>query len=155
MIHSKKLFYLTAIFLASCSQQRMDTINFREKNTPVSNYKVIYESGNWDHPEYSEAFESYGNQRAVIELPDQFYGNTQVIIPWRRRDNNPAEKDIIIVDAKTNTIVEKRYILEINNEYGHLIFKPNNQSPLYYVYFLPHNSTGSYYPKITYKKPTE
>ena len=155
MIHSKKLFCLIAILLASCSQQRMDTINFREKNTSVSNYEVIYESGNWDHPEYSEAFESYGNQRAVIELPDQFYGNTQVIIPWRRRDNNPAEKDIIIVDAKTNTVVEKRYILEINNEYGHLIFKPNNQSPLYYVYFLPHNSTGSYYPKITYKKPTE
>ena len=64
--------------------------------------------------------------------------------PWRRRDNNPAKKDIFIVDAKTNTVLEKRYVLEINNEYGHLIFKPNNQSLLYYVYFLPLNYTGSY-----------
>ncbi|MDN5201707.1 DUF6067 family protein [Fulvivirgaceae bacterium BMA10] len=155
MIHLKKTFYLIAILLASCSQEKTGTINFREKDTSASNYEVFYESGNWDHPNYSKAFEFYGNQRAVIELPDQIAGNAQVIIPWRRRDNNPAEKDIIIVDTKTNTVVENRYILEINNEYGHLIFEPNNQSSLYYVYFLPHKSAGSYYPKLTYKKPTE
>ena len=141
--------------LIACSHESRENINFRNKNISLSNYEVIYESGNWDHPDYSEAFESYGNHRAVIELQDTLYSNTQVLIPWRRRDNEPAQKDIIIVDAKTNTVVENRYVIEINNEYGHLIFKPNNQSSLYYVYYLPHSSTGSYYPKVSYKKPKE
>lgn len=144
-----------AIFLVSYSQGQTKTINFRDKNISASNYEVPYESGNWTHPDYSKTFKSYGNQRVVVKITDQSYGNAQVIIPWRRRDNHPEKKDIIIVDAKTNLIVKNKYVLEINNEFGHIIFKPNNKSDLYYIYYLPHHSTGSYYPKLEYDKPTE
>lgn len=145
---------VVTILTISCSKDESNSIHYRAKQELASNYEVLYESGNWNHPEYSEAFESYGNHRAVIELDNKKYGNTQVVIPWRRRDNKPEEKDIIIVDAKTNSVVNNKSVLEINNEFGHLIFKPNKESSLYYIYYLPHISTGSYYPKLTYKKPT-
>jgi len=153
--HIKKLLALITIVLFSCSQKNTETINFREKNNPASNYELIYESGNWDHPNYTKAFESYGNHRVVIQTTDTLYNITQAIIPWRRRDDHPNDKDIIIVDAKSNTVVDKKYIIESNNEFGHLIFKPNKGSNTYYVYFLPHSSTGGYYPKLTYNKPKE
>ena len=144
-----------SIILFSCSKKNTETINFRDKNNPASNYELIYESGNWSHPNYTKAFESYGNHRIVIQTKDLSNNITQAVIPWRRRDNQPQEKDIIIIDAKSNTIVDKKYIIESNNEFGHLIFKPNKQSNTYYVYFLPHSSTGGYYPKLTYNKPKE
>jgi len=153
--HIKKLLTLIIIVLFSCSQKNTETINFREKNNPASNYELIYESGNWDHPNYTKAFESYGNHRVVIQTTDPSNNITQAIIPWRRRDNQPNEKDIIIVDAKSNTVINKKYVIESNNEFGHLIFKPNKGSNTYYVYFLPHSSTGGYYPKLTYNKPKE
>jgi len=153
--HIKKLLALITIVLFSCSQKNTETINFREKNNPASNYELIYESGNWDHPNYTKAFKSYGNHRVVIQTTDTSYNITQAIIPWRRRDDQPNEKDIIIVDAKSNTVVNKKHVIESNNEFGHLIFKPNKGSNTYYVYFLPHSSTGGYYPKLTYNKPKE
>ena len=153
--HIKKLLTLITIVLFSCSQKNTETINFREKNNPASNYELIYESGNWDHPNYTKAFKSYGNHRVVIQTTDTSYNITQAIIPWRRRDDQPNEKDIIIVDAKSNTVVNKKYVIESNNEFGHLIFKPNKGSNTYYVYFLPHSSTGGYYPKLQYNKPKE
>jgi len=153
--HIKKLLALITIILFSCSQKNTETINFREKNNPASNYELIYESGNWDHPNYTRAFESYGNHRVVIQTTDLSNNITQAIIPWRRRDDQPNEKDVIIVDAKSNTVVNKKYVIESNNEFGHLIFKPNKGSNTYYVYFLPHSSTGGYYPKLKYNKPKE
>ena len=153
--HIKKLLALITIVLFSCSQKNTETINFREKNNPASNYELIYESGNWDHPNYTKAFKSYGNHRVIIQTTDTLYNITQAIIPWRRRDDQPNEKDIIIVDAKSNKVVNKKHVIESNNEFGHLIFKPNKGSNTYYVYFLPHSSTGGYYPKLTYNKPKE
>ena len=153
--HIKKLLALITIVLFSCSQKNTETINFREKNNPASNYELIYESGNWDHPNYTKAFKSYGNHRVVIQTTDPSNNITQAIIPWRRRDNQPNEKDIIIVDTKSNTVINKKYVIESNNEFGHLIFKPNKGSNTYYVYFLPHSSTGGYYPKLKYNKPKE
>ena len=113
--HIKKLLTLITIVLFSCSQKNTETINFREKNNPESNYELIYENGNWDHPNYTKAFESYGNHRVVIQTTDTSYNITQAIIPWRRRDDQPNEKDIIIVDAKSNTVVNKKHVIESNN----------------------------------------
>ena len=54
--HIKKLLALITIVTFSCSQKNTETINFREKNNPASNYELIYESGNWNHPNYTRAF---------------------------------------------------------------------------------------------------
>jgi len=148
-------FSLSIIFFFACSVEKTDQINYRGKNISVEDYDMIYESGNWEHPDYSKAFESLGNHRIVIEVGEKTDGLVQVKIPWRRKDDNPQEKAVIIVDAKTNTPVENMQVLEINNEFGHLFFEPNIGSSTYYVYYLPHQSTGSYYPKLHYIKPLE
>ncbi len=146
---------IISILICACSKTETDNANYRNKEVTASYYDVPYESGNWEHPKYKEAFESFGNQRAVIELSSNTIENTQIIIPWRRRDNHPETKDIIIVDASTNEVVENKYVIENNNEFGHLVFKPNQDSKMYYVYYFPHQSTGSYYPKLNYKAPTQ
>ncbi|MFT5216277.1 MAG: hypothetical protein ACI83H_001398 [Glaciecola sp.] len=150
-----KLTVILSILVCSCSGKETDNANYRNKDVAASNYDVLYESGNWEYPKYKEAFEFLGNQRAVIELGSDDFSNTQVTIPWRRRDNHPEEKDVIILDAKTNTVVENKYVVENNNEFGHIVFQPNQDSKTYYVYYFPHESTGSYYPKLTYKTPTQ
>ena len=155
-IHYVKLLYFLALtFIVSCSRYENPTVNYRQKQISLNNYEMYYECGYWDHPDYSKAYSSAGNQRIVIETDDVSMGITQVIIPWRRRDDKPQEKDVIIVDAKTNTPVEEKYILEINNAFGHILFKPNKLSSTYYIYYLPHHSTGGYYPHLTYDKPAE
>ena len=149
-------FFLLAVLLISCTQEREVDIDYREKYISQDGYEILYENGDWDHPNYTNAFESFGNHRIVIEVSDAFSEEVNlVVIPWRRRDDHPDEKDVIVVDAQTNTPVKNKHILEINNEFGKLIFKPNIQSSLYYVYYLPHKSTGGYYPKVHYKKADE
>lgn len=150
-----KISILLFILICSCIDTETADITYRDKNVTPSNYDVTYESGNWEHPKYKEAFEFFGNHRAVIVLEDDNFDNTQVTIPWRRRDNNPEKKDIIIVDARTNNVVANKYVVEINNEFGHVVFQPNQGSNTYHIYYFPHESTGSYYPKLNYKNPTQ
>ncbi|PTM08107.1 MAG: hypothetical protein DA407_08910 [Bacteroidetes bacterium] len=150
-----KLTILFVLLIFSCTEKETSDITYRNKDVTASNYDVVYESGNWEHPIYKEAFESFGNQRAVIQIENDNFDNTQVTIPWRRRDNNPEAKDIIIVDVKTNSIVTNKHVVEINNEFGNIVFQPNKDSNTYYVYYFPHQSTGSYYPKLSYKTPTQ
>src|SRR6056297_1417720 len=154
MVKQINFLAIVLIVLGACSEQPTPTINFRTKHEPTINYDVPYEIGNWNHPNYSKAFKSNGNHRAVIEVEEPTDGNVQVTIPWRRRDDNPDQKDIIIVDATDNSVINHRYVLENNNEFGHIIFKPNKGSVTYYVYYFPHSSTGSYYPTLTYNTPT-
>jgi len=143
------------MFFFACSVEKPNQINYRGKNISASDYEMSYESGNWEHPDYSKAFESLGNQRIVVEVGEQTDGPVQIKIPWRRKDDNPQDKTIIIIDANTNIPIENIQVLEINNEFGHLVFEPNKRSSKYYVYYLPHQSTGSYYPKLHYLKPLE
>ncbi|MBE0648418.1 MAG: hypothetical protein IH596_11605 [Bacteroidales bacterium] len=152
--HLRSLCLLVPLFLISCSSEKSDSTHYRKKLEAPSGYGLLYETGNWEHPDYAKPFESFGNQRIVVEISDSSGRNTEVTIPWRRSDSNPQAKDLIVVDASTNQIVEKRYILEVGNESGHLIFQPNPNSSRYYIYFLPHHSTGSYYPKLQYNQPT-
>ncbi|WP_347921982.1 glycoside hydrolase domain-containing protein [Pontimicrobium sp. SW4] len=150
-----KLTVLFVLLICSCTEKETSDITYRDKDVTASKYDVVYESGNWEHPIYKEAFESFGNQRAVIQIENDNFDKTQVTIPWRRRDHNPEAKDIIIVDAKTNLIVTNKHVVEINNEFGHIVFQPNQDSKTYYAYYFPHESTGSYYPKLNYKTPTQ
>ena len=149
----QKIALLIIITTFSCTQKNTIDINFRDKESLLPNNNITYETGNWEHPEYGKAFESKGNHRVLIRTPKNSEGNYQVTIPWRRRDNNPNEKDIIIVDVNSNTLITNKYIKDLNNEYGHLIFQANKKSELYYIYYLPHKSTGGYYPKLEYIKP--
>ncbi len=153
---SKSIKYILALIVLFgniYAQESPPTIHFLDKEVSLNDYKMVYEIGNWDHPDYKNAFESNGNHRIVIEVEGQ-PSIVQVKIPWRRRDDNPHGKDILIIDAKTNAPVKNKHVIENKNAFGHLIFEPNPESEAYYVYYLPHASTGSYYPKLHYRKPT-
>jgi Family of unknown function (DUF6067) len=97
--------------------------------------------------------DSLGNHRVVLV----FSGSgryAKSIIPWRRRDENPQDKRIIIEDAITQQRVTDVKKGTLNREYGEIYFEPVSGRGTYYVYYMPYkNEGGSNYPKGVYLKP--
>lgn len=95
-----------------------------------------------------------GNHRVVV----QFSGVGTVAkttIEWRRRDENPDQKRIIVQDAKTGKDILNVKTENINRETGTVLFEPVSGKGTYYVYYLPYIDEGLkvYYPKGVYQKP--
>jgi hypothetical protein len=95
-----------------------------------------------------------GNHRAIV----QFTGSGTVAkttIEWRRRDENPEQKRIIVQDAKTGKDIINVKSENINRESGTVLFEPVSGKGTYYVYYLPYidEGLGVYYPKGVYAKP--
>ena len=108
--------------------------------------EVRYGTGSWDA-------ETYGNHRAVIRVHDN-KDAVWIRIPWRRRDLNPYEKNIIIIDAVTGRRVANIYRADVNREFGDIVFQPITVPGDYYVYYMPYISQGrSNYPTIVYPPP--
>ena len=78
-----------------------------------------------------------------------------VTIPWRRRDADPGSKGVIVVDATSGEVIRNALALRIENASGDIAFQPNPGSSTYHVYYLPWQSSGGYYPTITYPTPAE
>lgn len=118
--------------------------------------EVVFEAGNWT-PDLAAGSkgESWGNHRAVVEVEGAASlaagANVRVTIPWRRRDPNPASKAVVVVDAAINQPVRNAVALRIENASGDIVFQPNRGSGTYHVYYLPWQTTGGSYPKVTYK----
>jgi Family of unknown function (DUF6067) len=97
--------------------------------------------------------DSLGNHRVVLT----FNGSGKVakaIIPWRRRDNNPENKRIIIQDAKTLQKITNVKTGAVNRETGEIYFEPTSGKGTYYVYYMPYKNEGrSNYPRGVYLKP--
>ncbi len=97
--------------------------------------------------------DSLGNHRVVLE----FNGNSKIakaIIPWRRRDNHPELKKIIIEDATTQRRILNVKAANLNREFGEIYFEPVSGTGTYYVYYMPYKNEGrSNYPKGVYLKP--
>jgi len=147
-VSSSFCFVLILTFgLISCNQQDSNLLTDKAISTNVNG--IVYESGNWEHPNYTDPFETLGNHRFVVEV-EGGHDAVQVHLPWRRHDDNPEGKDVIVVNAKTNKVIENKFIISVNNEEGHLLFQPENSSANYFIYYLPHKSTGSYYPVVNY-----
>ncbi len=96
--------------------------------------------------------DSLGNHRAVL----QFNGSgpyAKAVIGWRRNDNDPWNKRIIVTDANGNKISNVKTGL-ISNEKGELVFEPVSGKGPYYVYYMPYKNEGrSNYPKGVYLAP--
>jgi len=97
--------------------------------------------------------DSLGNHRVVLT-----YNGTgkvaKAIIQWRRRDNDPQNKRIIIEDAQTRQKVTNVRLGNINRESGEIYFEPVSGSGTYYVYYMPYKNEGrSNYPRGVYLKP--
>ncbi len=82
-----------------------------------------------------------GNHRARIQVSiDSGKADAVLIrIPWRRRDTNPQDKSIIVVDATTNKAITNVAPLRINREFGEIVFQPQTLPGEYYVYYMPFN----------------
>jgi hypothetical protein len=107
--------------------------------------QIPYTSGNkgWNE-------DSLGNHRAVIV----FNGDgkvAKVVVPWRRNDAGPAQKRIIIQDAKTGAKIWNLRTGIIDNEKGEIWFEPLSGKGQYYIYYMPYRNEGrSNYPKGVY-----
>jgi len=110
--------------------------------------RPCYGTGTWDAA-------VYGNHRAVIRVAEEADA-VYVRIPWRRRDRNPDQKGLVIVDAATQKPIRSWVSLEINREYGEIAFQPVSGAGDYYVYYLVNRMEGrSNYPTVTYPGPEE
>ena len=135
---------------------------------------VVWEAGNWEpHLAAGEEGVSWGNHRAVVVVegaeptpPAGGQPTTEaemasraeavlVTIPWRRRDADPGGKGVIVVDATTGEAVPNALAIRIDNASGDVVFQPNPGSSEYHVYYLPWQSSGGYYPTISYPTPAE
>ncbi|MEO8359220.1 MAG: glycoside hydrolase domain-containing protein [Vicinamibacteria bacterium] len=117
---------------------------------------VIFEAGNWT-PDLAAGTRgaSLGNHRAVVEVEALVLTQgspVRVTIPWRRHDSNPEAKAIVVVDAATNQPVKNAVAVRVDNVSGDVVFQPNPGSARYWVYYMPFETTGGNYPKVTYPR---
>ncbi|TAM99998.1 MAG: hypothetical protein EPN39_05260 [Chitinophagaceae bacterium] len=99
--------------------------------------------------------DSLGNHRAVIEVTGK--GNiAKVKIEWRRRDEHPENKEIILVDAATGKRVMNLYAAKVNRAYCIIYFQPVPEHKTYFVYYMPYRLKGSAnYPNAVYPAPVQ
>ena len=95
-----------------------------------------------------------GHHRAIVHVPAEvgkqtgarrvhgiYVRSTRAVwahIPWRRRDPNPEDKAIRVLDAKTGKRVQNVVVLNTKQEYGDIIFEPPTIPGDYEVYYLPY-----------------
>jgi len=95
----------------------------------------------------------YGNHRAVVRVAAPAPA-VWAHIPWRRRDTQPARKEIVVVDAHTGERVGNVARVDVGREAGDLVFEPRTVPGEYHVYYLPNVSAGSpNYPTVVYPRP--
>lgn len=94
--------------------------------------------------------DSLGNHRAVV----RYHGTgtvAHVVVPWRRRDNDPGNKRVIVQDSATGARVLNVVDGAVTRESGEFFFEPVSGAGNYYIYYLPyHNEGRSNYPKGVY-----
>jgi hypothetical protein len=93
--------------------------------------------------------DKYGNHRARIYV-HQKADAVWVHILWRRRDVDPEKKNIIIIEASTEKQITNLVRIDVNREYGDLVFQADAPGE-YYVYYMPFKvSGGMSFPTVTY-----
>ena len=95
--------------------------------------------------------ERWGNHRARIRVPGKADA-VRVHIPWRRRDRKPEAKAVWIVNAKTGKRVANAVCIEVNREFGDLVFQAAKAGE-YHVYYMPFSIRGRSFPNTVYDKP--
>ena len=112
----------------------------------ASNAQVKYVSGhnNWNP-------DSLGNHRAVVNVATAAQV-ARAVIEWRRRDD-PAGKEVVVVDAKANKRILDVKIESLSRESGTVYFEPTSGPGKYYIYYMPYKvKDRSNYPNAIYNK---
>lgn len=143
-------FLLSVLLLTSaCANPEVDTAFIPDEPSRIID-GVQWVAGNWQpHLAAGEKGRSWGNHRAVVHL-DGDSPAVEVRIPWRRTDRSPEAKAVVVVDSVSGEPLSRVKVLHIEAESGSIAFTPHAGSSTYYVYYLPWESTGGYYPRVTY-----
>ncbi len=105
-------------------------------------------NNNWDA-------DSLGDFRAIVRVKDSV-DVIRAYIEWRRRDEHPEFKRIIVVDSATSQKVLNVKADSIFRQSGEVYFEPTSGTGTYYVYYMPYKNEGrSNYPKGVYLKPEQ
>ncbi len=81
--------------------------------------------------------ESFGNHRAVIEIPQA----SEVVlleIPWRRHDPQPDMRRFLIIDSESGDTVPNIFRYEVTGEKCRIAFGPVKEAGTFYFYYLPY-----------------
>lgn len=79
-----------------------------------------------------------GDIRAVINVAKSA-GAVRVRIPWRRRDPDPAGKQIILQESKSQKQIANVVATELNGDYGEIAFEPSLGPGEYLLYYMPYD----------------
>lgn len=127
------MLYLLGFILPLCAQ------------TTESSYfpgPSYYGTGSWNS-------DSLGNHRVVLNVSEK--GDAVAArIPWRRRDLHPEQKAIFLFDAATGKRIFNATWVNVNREFGDVVFQPISVPGKYYVYYLLYRAMGINYPKGRY-----
>lgn len=114
------------------------SINSQDKPIPS-----LYGTGVWNA-------DSLGNHRVVVAV-DKPSEAVVTTLNWRRRDFNPEDKNLIVVDAETGKRVMNVARFTVNREKGEVVFQPQTTPGKYYIYYLKNVMSGSrFYPTVKY-----
>jgi hypothetical protein len=99
--------------------------------------------------------DSVGNHRAVIAVTG--HGDiAKAKVYWRRPDEHPENKEMILVDASTHQRVMNVYAPVMGREYALIYFEHKGNDKTYYLYYMPFRHKGSAnYPKDYYPVPVQ
>ena len=103
----------------------------------------LYGLGSWDA-------DSLGNHRVVVSVAKPADA-VLAKMEWRRRDLDPENKDIVVVDATTGKRITNVCRFTVNREVGEIVFQPQTVPGEYYIYYLRNVMSGSRaYPTVKY-----
>ena len=158
---SSSRFSLLALFLAhilnACNSPAADHQQSEDRTLQIDG--VVFESGNWaPHLDAGDAGVSLGNHRAEVVV-EPVTSATELLavrahIPWRRSDPRPEDKRVFVIDAVAGDTVQNVVLVRADNESGDIVFQPNKASSAYYVYYLPYETGGGYYPRLSHLSPS-
>ncbi|MGA2618043.1 MAG: glycoside hydrolase domain-containing protein [Thermoguttaceae bacterium] len=103
--------------------------------------------GAWPH--------ELGNHRAVVRVNGRADA-VWIHLPWRRRDVQPENKHIVVVDAGTGKRLANVVVVRVTPACGDVVFQPTTAPGNYHVYYLPASQTGrGYFPEAAYDRPQD
>lgn len=82
--------------------------------------------------------ENMGNHRARVNVHSKADA-VRVHIPWRRHDAAPQDRNIVVVESSTGKQITNLARVDINREYGDIVFQPSGpgEYDIYYMLYSP------------------
>ena len=98
--------------------------------------------------------EKFGNHRAVVQV-DKPSDAVSINFLWRRHDESPEKRRMLVICSQTGDEVENIFRAEISNERCTLVFGPAKKAGTYYFYYLPYNPVTKEYHSGDYLLPED